>query len=454
MYNLRMNRIKKINKLWLIPAVLLLGIGLYFIPPVHDRLSPRVDLLRTRVIYFFKPPAEAVFQPSGQTQLTIETAIATARAEMLLTLTPKATSTPKQGPTLTPTVTPTPLPASVILSGVVYVDQHGAWNYCGPANMTMALKFWGWQGTRDDVAKVVKPGSGDPKKNFIEQGLPDKNVMPYELIDFVNENTNMRALSRYGGDENLIKRLLAAGFPVIVEKGYYEHDYTGKIDWLGHYLYTTGYDDARGGFIVQDAYLEPGKDLLSDYATYQDGWRSFNYIFMVVYPPEREAEVIDLLGPWKDETWASQHALEIAEKESKSLTGNDLFFALFNKGTSHVALQQYVDAATAYDQAFAAYEKWDIKEKNRPFRMMWYQTGPYFSYYYSGRYTDVINLANTTLNDTISTPTLEESLLWRGRAYYQIGDTESAVADFRAALRVHVNWTPAVQALQDLGLQP
>lgn len=86
--------------------------------------------------------------------------------------------------------------------------------------------------------------------------------------------------------------------------------------------------------------------------------------------------------------------------------------------------------------------------------MMWYQTGPYFSYYYSGRYLDVINLADTTLNDTISTPTLEESLLWRGRAYYQIGDTKSAVADFRAALRVHINWTPAVQALQDLGLQP
>jgi tetratricopeptide (TPR) repeat protein len=454
MYNLAMNRIKKINKLWLIPTVLLLGIGLYYIPPVHDRLATRVDLLRTRIIYFFNPPAEAVFQPGGQTALTIETAIVTARAEMLLTLTPKATTTPTPGPTPRPTITSTPLPASVILPGVVYVDQHGAWNYCGPANMTMALKFWGWQGTRDDVAKVVKPGSGDPKKNFIEQGLADKNVMPYELIDFVNENTNLRALSRYGGDENLIKRLLAAGFPVIVEKGYYERDYTGKIDWLGHYLFTTGYDDARGGFIVQDAYLKPGKDLLSEYDEYLDGWRSFNYLFMVVYPPDREKELIDLLGPWKDETWSSQHALELAEKDILSLKGNNLFFALFNKGTSHVALQEYVDAAAAYDKAFAQYEKWDIKAQNRPFRMMWYQTGPYFSYYYSARYIDVINLADTTLNDTISTPTLEESLLWRGRAYYQIGDTESAVNDFRAALRVHINWGPAVQALQDLGLQP
>ncbi|MBE0669037.1 MAG: C39 family peptidase [Anaerolineales bacterium] len=455
-----MQRFKNINKLWFIPVAILLAIGVYFLPPVHDRFATRVDLLRTRIVYFFNPPNDAVFQPSGETALTIETVIATTRAEYSLTLTsqaitpPLGTPTPKAGPTLTPTVTSTPLPDSVILPGVIYVDQHNRWNYCGPANLTMALNFWGWKGTRDDVAKVVKPGSGDPKKNFIEQGLPDKNVMPYELVDFVNINTEYRALSRYGGDMELIKRLIAAGYPVVVEKGYYERDYNGKIDWLGHYLFTTGYDDARGGFIVQDAYLKPGKDLLSTYDDYLDGWRSFNYLFMVVYPAGREAEVMKILGPWADDKWASQHALELAQNDIQSLTGNDLFFAWFNKGTSHVALQQYVDAANAYDQAFTVYAGWNVKVGNRPFRMMWYQTGPYFSYYYSARYQDVINLANTTLNDTISTPTLEESLLWRGRAYYMIGNTKAAVDDYRAALKVHVNWFPAVQALQELGLQP
>lgn len=452
MYNLPMQ--KKTKNVWVAFILLLLAVGLYYTPPIHDRLATRVDLLRTRVFYFLNPPSQAVFQPSGQTNLTIETVIGTTRAEYLLTLTPKATSTPQAGPTPSPTITTTPLPASVILPGVIYVDQHNRWNYCGPANLTMALNFWGWKGNRDDVAKVVKPGSGDPKKNFIEQGLPDKNVMPYELVDFVNENTEYRALSRYGGEEALVKRLIAAGFPVVVEKGYYERDYNGKIDWLGHYLFTTGYDDARSGFIVQDAYLKPGKNLLSKYADYKDGWRSFNYLFMVVYPADREAEVLELLGPWTNEKWASQHALELAEKEIALLNGNDLFFAWFNKGTSHVALQQYVDAAMAYDRVFHLYANWNTDLGNPPYRIMWYQTGPYFAYYYSARYQDVINLANTTLNDTISTPTLEESLLWRGRAYYQIGNTKNAVADFRAALQVHVNWPPAVQALQDLGLQP
>lgn len=454
LYNHLMKRFTKINKLWLIPITLVLGVGLYFIPPVHDRLSTRVDLLRTRIIYFFKPPSDAVFQPAEQNPLTIETALVSARTEVAKTITPKATSTPKAGPTLTPTITSTPPPASAILPGVIYVDQHGRWNYCGPANITMALNFWGWKGNRDDVAKVVKPGSGDLKKNFIERGLPDKNVMPYELVDFVNENTEYRALVRNGGDENLIKRLLAAGYPVIIEKGYYEADYTGKIDWLGHYLFTTGYDDKSGAFTVQDAYLKPGKNLQSKYAEFQDGWRSFNYLFIVVYPSDRESEVSEILGPWEDTQWASQHALELAEKEISSLAGNELFFAWFNKGSSHVALQEYVDAATAYDQAFSLYAKWDVEKANRPFRMMWYQTGPYFAYFYSARYQDVINLADTTLNDTISTPTLEESLLWRGRAYYQIGNTQAAVDDFRATLKIHTGWFPAIQALQDLGLQP
>ncbi|MCB9146980.1 MAG: C39 family peptidase [Anaerolineales bacterium] len=451
-----MNKLKNIDKRWWIAAAVVLFIGIALLPPVKSRIATQYELLRTRVIYFFRPPSEAVFEPGGETDpLTIETAVGTARAEMLLTLTPKATATPKTGPTLKPTITTTPVPDSVILPGVIYVDQHGRWNYCGPANLTMALNFWGWQGDRDDVASVIKPGSPDTKLNFVERGLPDKNVMPYELVDFVNtQTTEYKALYRHGGDIDLIKKLIAAGYPVIVEKGYYEKDYTGKIDWLGHYLFTTGYDDAKGGFTVQDAYLKPGKDLFSPYEEYEDGWRSFNYLFIVVYPAGSETEVLSILGPWADDKWAAQHALELAENDIATLEGNDLFFAWFNQGTSQIVLNQYSDAAFAYDQAFRLYNNWDIEKGNRPFRMMWYQTGPYFAYYYSARYQDVIDLATTTLTKTISKPTLEESLLWRGRAYYMIGNTEAAIADYRATLQIHANWYPAVQALQELGLQP
>ncbi len=442
--------------LWALPALILLAVGLYFVPAVYNRLSWRLEEARARIKYFFNPPSEAVFQPGAAPSLSLEDAILTARAEMNLTLTPPPTSTP--APTLAATVAPTatfpPVPPSVVLENVTYVDQRNRWNYCGPANLTMALNFWGWKGDRDDVARVIKPGTGDKRKSFIEQGEPDKNVMPYEMANFVNEETEFRALIRHGGDINLLKRLIAAGFPPVVEKGYYERDANGKISWLGHYLFTTGYDDARGGFIVQDAYLKPGKNLLSEYDAYQEGWLAFNYLFLVVYPPEREAELYQTLGPWADEAWANQRALDLAERDIAALRGDDLFFAWFNKGTSLVQLRAYAAAAAAYDQAFALYAAWDVKEKDRPYRMMWYQTGPYFAYYYSGRYQDVVNLANVTLNDTIAKPTLEESLLWRGRAYERLGQTQLAIQDYRAALGVHVGWLPALQALQEIGATP
>ena len=118
----------------------------------------------------------------------------------------------------------------------------------------MALNYWGWKGTRDDVAAVVKPGIQDMSLDFIQQGRSDKNVMPYELTDYVQEFTNFNVVLRYGGDIDLLKRLVAAGFPVVTEKGYYEEDYTGKVGWLGHYQFVTGYEDGVQSLIVQDTY--------------------------------------------------------------------------------------------------------------------------------------------------------------------------------------------------------
>jgi tetratricopeptide (TPR) repeat protein len=441
---------KRFNLKLLIPVVLIAGILLYFVPPVNTRLAPRLDALRTQIKYFINPPEDATFQPSGQTAATPTHTNGTPT--LAPTQTPKPESTPTAGPTLTPTITSTPLPATVKLTEFRYEDQKNRWNYCGPANLSMALNFVGWDGNRDVVAKVIKPGVADPKLDFIQQGKSDYNVMPYEMVDFVNEQTEFKALSRLGGDISLAKRLLAAGFPFIAEKGYYEKDYSGKVAWLGHYQFVTGYDDAKGVLIVQDTWNDgPNFPIPYDEFESPEAWLSFNDLFIIVYQPEREAELLAVLGPYADETWAARHALENAEALIKSSTGLDAYFDWFAKGTSHVALFEYVDAATAFDQAFAIYNDLGKDDKQRPYRMMWYQTGPYFAYFYAGRYQDVVTLADVTL--TIK-PTLEESILWRGRAKYMLGDTPGAVADFREALRLHPKWGPAVQALQDLGLQP
>ena len=430
--------------LLLIPLGILAAFLAYQIPFINNRLSWRIDELKTRLSYALNPPDEAIFVPGE--------------------VTPQATPviTPVL-PTPEPTVDlpdPTPtsedpvensqlLPDFVQLDVVVYVDQHERWNYCGPANLAMALKFWGWPGDRDDIARVVKPGINNPDLDFIQQGRLDKNVMPSEMIGFVANHTDYFIVARHGGTLELLKNLIANGYPVLVEKGYYEEDYTGKVAWLGHYLFTTGYDEEAGEFIVQDAYLEPGPNMRVDYQTYLEGWRSFNYLFIVVYPPADQDEVYSILGQYGDPNWSYEKALEIAEAEIETLSSVDLYFAWFNKGTSLVKMGHYLDAGEAFDQAYQVYGDLDVGDSVRPYRITWYQTSPYWAYYYSGRYQDVINLANFTF-DTIDEDTLEESLYWRGLAYYALGNKALARQDLYNAVWLNPNFQAALDQISVL----
>jgi len=86
--------------------------------------------------------------------------------------------------------------------------------------------------------------------------------------------------------------------------------------------------------------------------------------------------------------------------------------------------------------------------------MMWYQTGPYYAYYYSGRYTDVISLADQTLERMTAEPILEESYYWRGMSYLALGDNERALTEFRDSLKHHPGFGPSLAALEQMGETP
>jgi tetratricopeptide (TPR) repeat protein len=424
----------------LIPAVCLCAAGFYYLPPVHDRLAWRVDEAVLRVQYQLRPPAKQVFTPQQQPPTSIAQLVWTATptpaspTRTLPATAPVLQETPSPSPT--PSASPTPLPPQVMLSGVIYEDQHGRWNYCAPANLAMALSFWGWQGNRDVVGPVLKP---------LEK---DKNVMPYEMVDYVNERTDLRAVLRLAGDVELLKRFISAGFPVLVEKGAYLRDLTGVVSWMGHYQVVTGYDDAGEYFIAQDSFIKP--DHKVSYADMISGWRAFNYTYIIIYPPEKEAQVFELLGADADETANAENAALKASAEIFSLSGIDQYFAWFNRGSSLVKLQDYAGASLAYDEAFKVYPT--IPEDKRPWRMMWYQTGPYFAYFYAQRYYDVLYLADGTLNAMQSDKNLEESYYWRGMARAALGDTANAVEDFRLSLQYHPGFPPALYQLQVLGV--
>lgn len=453
----------KRKKIWLvaIPIFILLVVVLS-LPPVWSRVSYHSRELYRTVKYWLKPPSEAVFVPSTIGDGPVSTPISAVITSITPTLPPTSTQAQADPETLTPptptaplpTSTPTaiPLPPSVLITG--FKGERQFMNNCGPATLSVYLSHYDWGKNQLASGGAIRPND------------KDVNVMPYELVDFVNEHTEQRALWRYGGDLQMIKTLINAGFPVMFEKTF--EPYSLREDgWMGHYNLAVGYDDERESLTVQDTYLMSyapwGGQIPQElwdtfigfdfsYSQLEQEWRAFNYVFVVVYPPEKENEVLASLGPLANEQEACQIAYDRAMKETSSLADvRDRYFAWFNAGTSQVCLQDYESAAAAYDTAYGIYP--DIPQDSRPYRILWYESGPYAAYYYTGRYQDVINLASQTLG-YMAEPVIEESYYWRAMAYNALGDTNRAADDLRTSLVYHPGYAPSIALLKELGLMP
>jgi tetratricopeptide (TPR) repeat protein len=294
-------------------------------------------------------------------------------------------------------------PTSAQLNGLRHNYQ--TWNNCGGANLTMALSYFGW-GYDQDVARA-----------WLKPNMEDKNVSPGQMAAFVNQQTdlpNIRAIWRYGGDLNLIKRAVAAGFPVIVEAGFD----VDNLGWMGHYETVVAYDDASQTIWVYDSYLGPSQ--AHTYTDFDIWWRHFNRAFILLFPLDREAEARAVLGAYVDPNAATQIALDAARREATASPSDA--WAWFNMGTSFVKLGNYYDAATAFDQAFRL---------GLPYRLMWYMFGPYEAYYNIGRYDDVLTLAANTEATTVY---VEETNYWRGMVYAARGQYDLALNELNNAL--------------------
>jgi tetratricopeptide (TPR) repeat protein len=296
----------------------------------------------------------------------------------------------------------------------------------------MLLSYWGWEGDQTVTAAVLKPRR------------EDRNVMPYEMLDYVNSQTEFTGVVRYGGNIELVKKLVAAGYPVLIERGLV----TTKEGWMGHYGIITGYDDAKQQVRIPDSYLG---DITMSYDEISRYWDQFDDIYLVVYPYDKTEEVVSILGPQWDQEYNLRFALEQTTARIDQLEGMDLFFAWYSRGSILVELQDYAGAAVAYDQAFAVYDQ--LPTDQRPWRVFWYQTGPYFAYYNTARYQDVLNLANYVLEITTE-DAIPETWVWRGRANKMLGNWDAAVSDFKSALEWHPDWWVAENELAAMGVTP
>lgn len=313
------------------------------------------------------------------------------------------TATPAPSP-VPPTMPPMPtLPASAALTGLRH--EYQTWNNCGPATISMALSFFEAAGGQVEAARVLKP---DPD---------DKNVGPDELAAYARSQ-GFGAVVRVNGTQGGLRALLAAGFPVIVETWFIPE----PGDEMGHYRLLTGYDDGAGVFLAADSY--EGPDLRLPMADFDALWRVFNRSFIVIFPPDRASKVDALLGPDRDD--AAMFAAAAARARAELDAGPDAF-GWFNLGSSLVGLGDMPAAAEAFDQARAL---------GLPWRMLWYQFGPFEAYAATSRWPDVAALAEANLANADN---LEESLYWLGRSRQAAGDAEGARQAWQRALELNPN---------------
>ena len=309
------------------------------------------------------------------------------------------------------------LPASFRMDGLG--SEYQGWNNCGPATLTNALVHFGYADDQNRAANWLKPN------------YEDKNVSPWQMAEFVNTQIAelpVAALVRSGGTLEQIQALMHNGFPVVIEKGYEPEGY----DWMGHYLLLNGWDEARGEFSTMDSFKGPNTRY--SYDNIKRYWQHFNYKYIVLYTVNREEELMALLGADADEWQNHIKSLELARAEA--IADQTDAHAWFNMGSSFVSLGMYDAAAQAFDKAISL---------GLPWRMFWYQFGPFEAYYQTGRYDDMIRIARQNQNDG-GGQYVEETYFYLGLAREGRGETQKALQNYITALTFNPNFQPARDA--------
>ena len=412
---------RKILLLFLVISVTLVVFGFfaYQIPRVNRFINYRLDIAKTYVRKMIHPVSNL---PTPAVKNEAEISDPAVTIESSPTFTPEPTITPMFTPTAT--LVPTPIPAQMQLTPPGYdeIRDKQDMNNCGPATLALYLRFFGWGGDQYEISSVIKPTR------------EDRNVNVEELIYYVRTKTGwLNAEFRVGGDLDTLKRLIAAGIPVMIEETFTtDRQYWPDDDqWSGHYLLITGYDDAVREFTVHDTEVGPNQKMA--YSVLDENWQSFNRVYIMVYLPEFEEDIKRALGEDWDVDTNRQKALESAEIAAQSNPGNA--FAWFNVGSNLAYFEKYNEAAAVYDTA---------RTLGLPQRMLRYQFGPFIAYFHSLQTEEVMTLTKYALEIT---RTSEEAMLWRGWAEYRRGNSEIALNYFRDALRIRPDYVDALFAI-------
>ncbi len=428
----------------LIALLILFGVSQSFRDALPASIAQRLPNMEPPAATALPAPRENSAETSGELIAIpgVDESTATPLPPTATPVPPTATPAPTTAATATPTPThtptpipptATPLPTSLKLEGLQNIPQ--TFNNCGPANVSIVLNYHGVEIDQEVVAATLKP---DPN---------DRNVSPWQIAELIDggpaspngiDGLNIVVLS--GGTEEMLKNLIAIGLPPVIERGI---DFNDGEGWFGHYLTLFGYNDETRIFNAMDTFAQPWAPDGEPF-TYDDvlgSWKDFNYTFFVIYPTEREPEVLAIVGELDEMAMWEKNVARA--REQVQADPSDMF-AWFNLGTNLTELGNLTGDIAYYEEGATAFD--EARNHNLPYRMLWYQHRPYLAYFRIGRFQDVIDLANATL-ETTGGRNVEETYLWLGHAYTALNDPPNAGDAYREALKINSNFYPAQTAL-------
>jgi tetratricopeptide (TPR) repeat protein len=295
----------------------------------------------------------------------------------------------------------------------------------------MDLSYFGQKLDQADLAAALK-GNKD-----------DKNVSPEEIVAYARQQ-GWHAVARFNGDFDRLHLLLSNGLPVMIET-WLEKEQPG--DGVGHYRLLTGYDDASRQWTVYDSFVtkgvradQPYAGIPMSYAELSGWWEVFNRPYVVVYPEAMEPLVRSILGQDADDTTMWQRALLQAQAEVQQRPNDP--YTWFNLGSDLVALGQF-------DQAVMPYER--ARVIGLPWRMLWYQFGPFQAYYETGDYEQLAALADATI---ATQGEIEEVYYWKGMGLAAQGQPSAARQAWQHALALRASYAEAATALTRVDQPP
>lgn len=270
-------------------------------------------------------------------------------------------------------------------------------NNCGPVTAKMALSLSGIAVTQTAAAEALK-GS-----------YPDRNVTTPELNSYLQAR-GLITVRRWSATPALVRRLVRAGFPVIL------HQQQSVTSDIGHFRVAYGFD--ASGLVFGDSMFGPRLRLTD--SQFQTVSKPFNGEYLIAYRAKQTTTLQEILAA----DWSKTSNLERLEALSRArvkIAAGDAY-AWWGLGQSLLYRDSARAAATAFTKA---------NSLGLPAKFYWYQHDALDAWNRAGQYTQTVRVAASALKGY---PNSFDLNIYYARALERQKQFKSALSAWRSAL--------------------